>query len=328
MLPVRYLYEDYALAHAALAAWPHDADTLEDALTRFRISSNAIYPFYAGGALHFVRITPAGERRRQDQLGELSFLEYLHAHGYPAARAVPSRNGAPLETLTHHGERYRCCVMRGVPGTRLDRLPPAEALMTRYGRALGRLHSLSARYPADGSKSTYETVLRWIRHCLLRYGAPADALAALDSVEADLGRLKRGSDVYGLIHYDFEPDNVFFDAQDDQLHAIDFDDSHYHFFAMDVIRSLASIEEEYAPEQAVEARSWFLGGYRTAYPLDDAALACPAFGRYAALYSYARLLHALAGPVDAHEPDWLQQLRTRCDAMLASLQAQLVGRTA
>lgn len=46
MLKLKYLYENYDLAKSALENWEYDTDTLDEHLQNFRISSNAVYPFY------------------------------------------------------------------------------------------------------------------------------------------------------------------------------------------------------------------------------------------------------------------------------------------
>ena len=58
MLKLKYLFENYDLAKEALKNWEHDADTLDYMLSKFRISSNAIYPFYKNGEVCFLRLAP------------------------------------------------------------------------------------------------------------------------------------------------------------------------------------------------------------------------------------------------------------------------------
>lgn len=64
----------------------------------------------------------------------------------------------------------------------------------------------------------------------------------LTPVEERLARLPMED--YGLIHYDFKYDNVFYHAEQDICWVIDFDDGMYHWFAMDIQRALQSLEED------------------------------------------------------------------------------------
>ena len=59
MLKLKYLHENYGLAKFALENWEYDAETLDGHLQRFRISSNAIYPFLWQGNMRFLRLSPA-----------------------------------------------------------------------------------------------------------------------------------------------------------------------------------------------------------------------------------------------------------------------------
>lgn len=45
---------------------------------------------------------------------------------------------------------------------------------------------------------------------------------------------------FGLVHYDFEYDNVFYDSTSEECYAIDFDDAMYHWYAMDIEQALKS----------------------------------------------------------------------------------------
>lgn len=49
MLKLKYLFKNYDLAKEALKNWEHDDDKLDDILSQFWISSNAIYPYYRSG---------------------------------------------------------------------------------------------------------------------------------------------------------------------------------------------------------------------------------------------------------------------------------------
>lgn len=62
MLKLKYLFENYNLAKEALKNWEHDTDTLDEMLSQFRISSNAIYPFCQGGKVCFLRLAPTEEK--------------------------------------------------------------------------------------------------------------------------------------------------------------------------------------------------------------------------------------------------------------------------
>ena len=91
MLKLKHLVENFDLAKEALTHWEHDSETLDKAFTRFRISSNAIYPFFCNGALCFLRLAPAEEKLECNLRGELEFLTYLQEKDFPALRCVSEK---------------------------------------------------------------------------------------------------------------------------------------------------------------------------------------------------------------------------------------------
>lgn len=93
------MFENYELAKLALENWEHDEDGLAEYLKYFRISSNAVYPFSAGGKRCFLRLAPVEEKMEQNLRGELAFLDYLQKVGYSSMKPVPSKAGSVLLTL-------------------------------------------------------------------------------------------------------------------------------------------------------------------------------------------------------------------------------------
>lgn len=173
MLPCKYLFENFDLAHEALAHWSHEEELLE----QFRISSNAVYPFRWKGRVCFLRLAPVEEKQEGNLRGELEFLAYLEAQGYPAVRPLPADSGETLLRLETRWGAYYATAFLGVPGIRLDKLSPTPALLRSYGRALGKLHALSSDYRPACPKWGYAQVLAWAEAALARYGASQELLA-------------------------------------------------------------------------------------------------------------------------------------------------------
>lgn len=307
MMKLRHLFDNRDLAVMLLGYWDRDADRL-DVLDRFRISSNAVYPFLYGGELRFLRFAPLTEKDPSEVAAELAFLAALRKTGYPAAQTVPARNGRELVTAQTPWGGYLAVVFAAAPGLRLDTLPYTAGLYEGYGRALGQLHRQSASLPGHFARPDWRQRLNWAEAVLRDYQAPAKALTEAALLRAWLGKLPAGADSYGLIHYDFELDNVFWNEKTGVYTPIDFDDCLYHWYAMDVAQVLGSIADE-LPEHSAEAGTHFLRGYREEWPLDRAWEArLPAFQRYANLFGYARLLRSTA-ECWQNEPQWMEGLR-------------------
>lgn len=321
VLKLKYLYENYDLARLALSSWRHDEEGLDGMLARFRISNNAVYPFRRDGGLCFLRLTPAGERLERNVLGELEFVEYLHDRAYPALRHIPALTGEKVLRLPTPWGDYYAAAFEDVGGVPLEDTGLRDNVLRAYGRALGQLHSLSEEYRPKIRKWSHSDALDWTDRVLIQYHAPREILAAAEALRGELAELSQETGSYGLIHYDFEYDNVFYDPAEDICLVIDFDDGMYHWFAMDVEQALMSLEEDrdelgLAGERLREAEAVFLDGYREQHPytkeMEDAR---PVLRRFGALHSYAKLIRSVAEKQE-NEPDWMLQLRAKLDAAI------------
>ena len=127
--------------------------------------------------------------------------------GYPALKAVASVPGEELLRLETVYGCFYASVFEGVDGVQMvDSGYPREAVYA-YGRALGRLHALSAAHVPTVRKRSYADILEWIREVLEEYGGSKGARQELEKVRKALDGLPKTAENYGLVHYDFEPDN-------------------------------------------------------------------------------------------------------------------------
>lgn len=319
MLPCRHLFENFALAKEALAHWSYEEELFE----QFRISSNAIYPFRREGKTCFLRLAPVEEKRRENIAGELEFLDYLASQEYPAVCPIPADTGETLLRLDTPWGTYWATAFWGAGGTRLDNLSPTPALLRSYGRTLGKLHALSAAYRPACPKWNHSQVLDWAEETLRQYGAPREVLAQIDPLRKALEALPRTPDCYGLVHYDFEPDNVFYDERTGTCTPIDFDDGMYHWYALDVEQVFDSLDDMGITDP-LSAQAEFLSGYRKefAYPQEWEALR-PLMRRFVDLYGCARLRRCVAEKLE-DEPDWLTDLRTKLANAIARKEQAIV----
>ena len=217
--------------------------------------------------------------------------------------------------LHHQGEAWYACAFTGVPGQPLDDLPMNSTLAYAYGSALGRLHAASMAYRPKASSRSRAGVTRWIGETLAAHGAPKLIHMKLREVAQLLEDKPRNARNYGMVHYDFEPDNVFWDGTD--CHAIDFGDAMLHFYAIDLVQALDEMAEEH--------HAAFIGGYRDACPESEASQAdFPLMRRFRDLYSYARLLHSLSEKPEP-QPEWMPELVKRLEARRDELLERICG---
>ena len=324
MLKLKYLYENYDLAKFALKNWEYETETLDDYLQHFRISSNAIYPFLWQGNMRFLRLSPVSEKMKNNLKGELEFLCYLQNRSYPAVIPVASNSGGLVVTLDSIWGKYYASVFKGVDGIDIEDTDYNDHILYAYGKALGQLHMLSAEYSPEIRKWTYQDVLLWIGKALEEYHAPNKMLVELEEVQQALNELPQTSDTFGLVHYDFEPDNVFWDKNKQCCTAIDFEDSMYHFFLVDLEQALDALLENIPPNRQLIAKKTFRQGYESVKILEtDYAEKLKLMRRFCNLYSYARLIRCVAEEY-SNEPDWMIRLREKLHRKIELLESSVM----
>ena len=198
-----------------------------------------------------------------------------------------------------------------------------DAVLYEYGAALGRLHSLSQSFTPSVRKSSYADVLEVMHDEFAAGDVPESVRQELTAVSNLLNSLPRTEDNFGLVHYDFEPDNVFWDAQNQQCSVIDFDDGMYHWFALDVEQVFDCLTEFFEGDALQKAKEQFLKGYRTQHAFtEEMEMSMPLMRRFINLYSYARLRHCLSEPV-SEKPEWMMRLETRLRSKLHYLESTM-----
>ena len=314
MMKLRYLFENYDLARLALSAYPHDEQTLEKYLRHFRISSNAVYPFACQGRRCFLRLAPVAEKSLDMVEAEIAYIQYLRQAGYPAMRPITDGTGRLASLLESPWGTYCVSAFEGVPGRPMEETLPDG--LFEMGRTLGWMHALSREYHPAKQRPDHRQVLMDVRRMLEENHAPAKMVEKLDELCAALEGMTITRETYGLLHYDFEPDNVFWDAETNCCSVIDFDDSMLGWFALDVEQAL---EELGADEAAL-----FMQGYRSASPFTEEMEAQrPVMRRFIELRGYARLLHCLNDEI-VDPPEWMIKLCQKLNAARKRLEENIL----
>lgn len=313
MLKFKYLFENFELARLALTHWEYNEENLDKYLKYFRISSNAMYPFERYEKRCFLRLAPMEEKQENNLRGELEFLQYLQSKGYPSMVPVASKEGEFLLQLDTRWGKYYAGVFEGVPGKPIEDTDYNAEIMFSYGKALGKLHCLSMEYEGEHKplhkKWNYEDALCWIKEVLQEYNAPCYMLEEVEKLEKELAELPRTKENYGLVHYDFEPDNVFYEETSGECHVIDFEDGMYHFFLVDIEQVFDALAQELSGETLLHARKSFLQGYTSEKVLEpEYEKLLPLMRRFCNLFAYARMIRCIAEEIQ-EAPEWMCKLR-------------------
>jgi len=313
---VRGLENEY-VAKQLIQLWHHDVDSLK----YWRASSNFVYFFEYDGVRQFLRFIHAEDNTISNIQAELDYIQYLVARGYPAATPILSKSGKWIEKIeTADGELYYSVVFEQATGAYIPLDQMTDQHAREWGKALASLHVLSTSYSTGmTSRRSWTDALDDIASVLHRHPHERAARLALDQLRNQLSELPTGIEHIGLIHYDFETDNIFYEAEKSRYHAIDFDDAMVHWYAMDIVAALSDLMEQ-GDDNAERKIEHFLNGYRSIMPLDERYMQLmPVFQRFADLYSFGRLLRSVEGMDSQGAPEWAIKLKDKllriCDQL-------------
>lgn len=302
MMKLHHLMENFDLARLALQHYPHDETPLSETLRHFRISSNAVYPYLCNGFLCFLRLAPADEKDPTEIEAEVQFIQALRDQGFPAMQPIGAHDGRYVLSLSTPYGSYTASSFRAVPGSPMEDSSCTPVMLHIMGRTLARLHHLSRNIHVQ--RPDHREMMARIRRLLMDNQAPNGILTVWQQVNTALNALPLSPDTYGLLHYDFEPDNVFWDEETKSCSVIDFDDAMYGWFSIDVEQALDALTEV-TDENGCTA---FMEGYRSIFPFTSEMEAQrPLMRTFINLRSYARLLHCLNDAV-ADMPPWMPGL--------------------
>ncbi|MBL4934503.1 phosphotransferase [Clostridium sp. YIM B02515] len=316
MLKLKYLFDNKDLAQMILKNWEYDYDD-PNLLKYYRISSNAVYWCKNQGEAFFLRFTPAEEKPMEKILAELEFLSYLRDNGYPAVDTILSKAGNELEVVDTPWGTFYAVAFKKASGKQIAEMSLTKDLIFGLGKALGRLHKLSSEFsPVNNKRNDWKEAACWMEDVLSNFPNETAAKNELSILRTYFSRLPATKENFGLVHYDFEPDNVFYNELTETYNPIDFDDAMYHWYALDIEQSLDSIKEDMPEDQVESSVNEFIRGYRLEYAVSDEMLELlPVFRRYVNLFGYVRILRSAEEKWN-NEPDWMESLRIKLENLL------------
>lgn len=296
-----------AFAQSLLQCWEYDEGTLE----LRRASSNFVYAFERNQVQYFLRLSFDQDNSIEQIKAELEFMRYLHSNGFPTVTGIQSNNQRLIETLKTPEGTYIAVVFSAATGITLDEDTITEEQMEEWGKSLASLHCLSKTFnPLGEKRKSWLDTVQFMESVFKKHPGEELALQDLREITNWLQSLSTDQDVFGLIHYDFQLDNLFFERdKDPHFNVIDFDDAIYHWYALDLVTALDDFIDNPQSKLLIDS---FLIGYRTKMDLDDDVLSqFPQFKRYANLYKFARILNSLDYGEINDTPPWFEELKVK-----------------
>lgn len=210
MLKLKYLFDNRDLALMLLENWEFDKNSME-MLNYYRISANAIYPYNYNGKTFLLRFIPWDGITENEMAMELEFIQYLQKKGLNVLEPVLSKCGYYLLKKNTPWDIYLACVLKRVDGKQLSEYEYNDEIIYGLGKTLGRLHKYSSEYNNVQKKSCFEIINE------MEYFAKDELKENKELIQKRINEIKdifqklpRNKSNFGLIHYDFELDNVFY----------------------------------------------------------------------------------------------------------------------
>lgn len=299
------------IADLVAAPWRPDPGTVRV----FRASANFVCVFRRDGARQFLRFNTVEERNPAWLADEVTILNYLAEHGIPVSVPVKSEAGNYIELVSTELGAVAAVAFTGLAGDELELADATNEQLAAWGAALGRLHQALKGMPSQLAlhRPSWQDMLDFARPFVAQLELPVQH--ELSAVEEGLAVLPRGADDFGVIHFDFESDNLCWD--NGTVAALDFDDCARLWYAADIGYALRDLFKGGPVDPANQRLAAFLRGYRSQTTLSEAMLAnLPLFMRLHRLFFIARLKRALDIVDRTEVPDWVVKL---CDKLSATV---------
>lgn len=287
----------------------------------FRSSANFLYVFRHEGSQYFLRFADQSERSRESVAAEVALLQWLAGQGIDVAIPVRSPIGNYVQTAETEWGTFHTVVFQAIQGTQYDIGELRGPQFSEWGAALGKLHAVMKGCPSPitNARDTWRDRLNEARQYVPDHARLVRS--ELDSIALALEALPMDDDTYGLIHFDFELDNLIWN--DRTVHILDFDGCARCWYEADIAFALRELIATGAETSDPVIRE-FVSGYANHHSVEPDVLArLPNFFRLADVLTYASIARALDFGATAEHPDWLtgliDKLRNRMTAYELSL---------
>lgn len=327
MMKLKYLFNNEDLALMCLENWAYDEASLE-LFKYFRISSNAVYPFKHEGKLLYLRFAPEEEKPLALYQSEVELIETLRASKVAVPKIIPSKNGLKVEEVKTPWGVYCALVFEGIVSDRGITLEDSEVddeRLFKLGAQLATIHNaLGDLNQETCGRQSFEDILGKVKTQFEADEADVPYLKAAQQLSGELSKMAKTKATYGLLHYDYELDNLILNKYDDLIYTIDFDDACYGWYDLDIMIAVENILEESDYESYGHVEERFLEGYRSERshtPLPPSQRLT--LKRFEALYRYARIRRTTKETWQ-NEPEWMTTLRAKLTHASAGLSETLL----
>jgi Ser/Thr protein kinase RdoA (MazF antagonist) len=299
-----------SFAEKILERWGYDEGTVY----YFRASANFLFIFKKEGKTYFLRFNDASEKELSTIDSELKILEYLRNQPVHVALPIKSLAGNFIEIVEHELGTFYAVVFEALPGKQFEIEDLGMSEFFEWGRTLGKLHQLFKEMPSEyqAARASWRDQLSAIE----RHLPPneVDALKELAEIKLWAMSIPETSENVGLIHFDFELDNLRW--INGEFAVLDFDDCLRHWYVADIAFALRDVlKNGYDPENALILE--FIKGYQKQTVLNANSIKeLPMFIRMHNLVTFSGLLRTVDIKDSTNLPEWLGNLKNKLEAYI------------
>ncbi|MEM1280849.1 MAG: phosphotransferase, partial [Cyanobacteria bacterium P01_H01_bin.152] len=271
---------------------------------------------------YVLRFNHETERRAERIHAEITYLQYLATAGLAVAQPMLSLSNRYVETLDTPYGRFHSVVFEAVVGEQFDIDELSLEQFSQWGQALGRLHAAAQFYTEAGRPTWYGQLAEAVENLPISESAVYEAITQL---YRRLQALPVTRETFGLIHFDFELDNLIWTEPGPV--AIDFDDSAWYWFGADIAFALRDLFDDEVAKINCSDESFqaFVAGYQTEKSItaDELAL-IPLFLKLHHAIGFTQLTRALEAELPTDEPIWATTLRQKLKATAQKYRHELI----
>jgi Ser/Thr protein kinase RdoA (MazF antagonist) len=291
------------LGEKILENWGYD----EGSVFILRASANFVFTFKKAGKPYFLRFNDECERDYETIESEINIVNFLGEQSLNVAKPVRSLNGKFIEVVVTELGTFYAVVFEALAGKHIDYEEISDEQLFLWGKSLGKLHQTLKLMPEkyQANRPNWREHLIQIQELL-----PANETVAyreLERVFKWAENLSVSKENYGIIHYDFELDNIVFENK--CIGMLDFDDCSTYWYVADIVYALRDDGDFSLKSSNVKK---FIEGYQRETNLDLELLKeFSWFERFHKLVIYAKLIRSVDIEETEQHPDWLNNLRAR-----------------
>lgn len=287
----------------------------------WRASANFACVSTIGDQRVFLRFNSMSEREPELVAAEVEVLDALATMGLCVNVPVRTLSGRYVEVVETEWGTFVAAAFTRLTGKHIDACDMSPQQLVAWGAQLANLHNAMEKLPLGlaARRRSFTDILDFAA----LFAPQPEVQAEIQAVREQLNMLEQTLQNYGLIHFDFEADNLMW--EEGKVAVLDFDDSARLWYGADLVFATRDLFKGTAIDVLDQRFQRFLLGYRSHRFLDDVELVrMPLYIRLHRLASIARLGRCL--DIDQNNleyPDWLLNLYRKLSVLLDQYTADI-----